>query len=415
MASSKKRKPQRRRAHSVEIAAGLTQNPLQAYRDDLGTGAPAPADGALVSIAVLLKQAVDARSATARERLRRRAVTSAREVLGPEGLRNGCVLDDHPARTWFDIVRTLAEYAEARARLRLALNILQSAQVIAETREARMALELTIIKVRRRMGEYDVAQALAKRLERDARKAGDIERATEAMVSQVTSIVMRGSTHEVVKFRKRLIAEVSRLKRPTLLAEAWSLHSIPLHYSGEQEEAIQADWYAYSLAAHPVAKASGGSNLGHALHDAGYFREARIVFESVLRDPLHVRIVLAVLAGIAISSAALGDRRRVRWAVAQVKNVPGRSNFPRESTIAASAAGEALTTIGETDAAKPWREEAAALIKRYAFHDLMFRDELVEIQRKAREKRAGRKEVNNVVERIWELDDTPSRVVEVIA
>src|SRR3954468_7291103 len=111
MASSKKRKPQRRRAERrKEDLASPRQTAFQAYRDDLGDASPATADGGLLAVAVLLQQAAQATSKTARERLRRSAVDSARSILGPEWLELGCVMDEHPARKWFDVVRALAEF-----------------------------------------------------------------------------------------------------------------------------------------------------------------------------------------------------------------------------------------------------------------------------------------------------------------
>jgi tetratricopeptide (TPR) repeat protein len=409
--SGKKQKKADDGLSAPRVDSGLSA--LQAYREDVREGVAQPHDGTLIAIATLLHQAsYAAESEAIRDAWLAEAVKRARELLGPDRIREGQLVALGEPRTPLGIILLFAEFVEDYGHTRLAGVILEGSWPLARGRKDEAEILANCSRNERMLGNIDLALEQAKRAYQMAEDMEDP--GFKAMLLSKVLHCWRNKG-DLTKVREHIELHTELCvasKRPELIANAHFHVGAMLGYSADNEGAMREYWEACKISNDPRIKALSSINLALILFDFGYPREAKALASSLLSQPLQRRYALTGLAAYALSSGILGEREDVEWAYEQVVNLPGAKGVVREYVVGLNACGEAFEWLGDPRSASILAE-SRGLMDRYSLNDLKFRKELLELHARARERR--RQPMNPVAEAIRKDESIRPERVAVLA
>jgi tetratricopeptide (TPR) repeat protein len=355
---------------------------LSAYRSDLPLGTVEPeaqeADGELLLIAALIRSAVSATpTRAARDRILTQAAGFARITLGPVAIARGCRFSGGRARSRLDLFRLVAEQADQAGKLKVAQNILDALEPLAE--HPRHSAQILADRARnaRKRGDVALATAQYRELLKLGRSPKLVQFQAAAYVGLGALAQMRGNFTEMRSLATKglRIAERNELNRIAATAHAGLGHQAALRK--DLSGSITHLWRAYLLSAgDPHAQHEFLANLAHAFVLAGCHKEARIASRAALHGEPSIRIALPALGTFAVASAALGVRDDAEWAEQHVRRLAKSRGHYREIAQALAECASALELLGQSARAGVLRRRAEALAVKHEFFDLTFRTAL---------------------------------------
>jgi tetratricopeptide (TPR) repeat protein len=363
------------------------RSPLSAYREDLarrGEGRErfGASDATWLSVATILSHAVGDPTDT-----RPALLPTLREVVGTDPLlREVLAVAEHepPAGLEFDgvspIVRAIVERMEDDGALNLAYSMLA---VLAEADVRLSVLERGRVlaqlgRVAWKAGAPDTAREQYRRAEVLGRTARIPELCVRAWVGYSIVARLHGNYPEVRKWGARAAHEAERAGLTALGSLAYHSLMVAAAVGGDHNGALVYGWRAYEGAIGDTAReARALLHLSQCLLECGQPAAAIRGFVAALDRQPVARIAFPALGGLAVATAAVGDRAMVLSTKARIERLIDGAPFPYECASALLELGQALATIGDAARATACRTRALELARRHAYHEIVHRLEAV--------------------------------------
>jgi hypothetical protein len=226
------------------------------------------------------------------------------------------------------------------------------------------------------MGKIDEARESYRRLEGLGRRTKIAEISVRALVGRVALAQLKGNYPEMDRYASRAVRLAERASLRRLSWQARDGLMIAASYQQRFNDALVHGWAVYSEArGNAVDEAQIVQNLGEVFARAGHAAVARAAFAAVVSRELPARITLPALGGLALASAATGDRPTVEWAAAQVTRL-GRAKAPRYAFASALLeCANALVQLKATNQAEQMRRAALRVGLLYNFYEISYKAE----------------------------------------
>lgn len=363
---------------------GSFQLLLEAYRTDIAhrrSDEPfTQHDGEWIAIGSLLSNARKVPVAQ-RERLLTQTRNAIQSLLGKTLWTRGPLLDPappHDARLLSPRVRLLCEQIEDAGALHLADALLGAYLLSGDAIDALERGRIAALRGRFawKRGDHVTAFQRYRRVRAIARRIGSAELEVRADVGFTVVARQRGNYPAARRAARRAVevGEAHGLAR--LAAIGHQSLMVAAVVAGDLNTAVRHSWLAYAnVRGDVVEEAAHLVDTAQLFLDGGHADIASAGFAAALERRIPDRIRLPALGGAALAAARQGDRRAVERMAEAVRRAVNDGLMPYASVVARLDIAEALETIGELDAAGPFRHEAETVAGAHRYHELVHRAE----------------------------------------
>jgi hypothetical protein len=363
---------------------GSFQPVLEAYATDIAHRSRdeplTPHDGEWIAVGSVLSHARKVPVAE-RERLIAQARKSIRSLLGRTMWTQGPLLDPAPpsdGRILGPRVRLLCEHIEDAGAIHLADAVVGAYLLSGDEIDALERGRIAALRARFawKRGDHVTAFERYRRVRTVARRIGSAELEVRAEVGFALVARQRGNYPAARSAARRAVelGEAHGLARLAAIGHQSLMVAAVL--AGDLNTALQHSWLAYAhVRGDVVEEAAHLVDTAQLFLDAGHANVASAGFAAELERRIPDRIRLPALGGAALAAARRRDVPTVRRMADAVRRAVNDGLMPYASVVARLDIAEALETIGELDAAGPFRHEAETVAGAHRYHELVHRAE----------------------------------------
>lgn len=357
----------------ASFRSGLGVSPLISLRADLAGRPTTREDDDAIVVAALLRHAAaqpDARAAARSLATARRIV---RRALTPEQLRQRPGFDEPRGGQRFRSFRAFADYVmRDRGWAFLANNMLESLTAIVPDDSSERGLLLSQrAGISWYLGDNEVSAERYRQVVRLGKQKGDAEIIARGLHGAAHVRMSAGNLPEAERLCKRALKFMG--KSPRLAAQVTLKLAVIAAIRGDFDIALDRAWRAFKLSRkfeldrHVVL-----ANLAQMLYDAGHPSASRAAATHLLREPIGLSQLFAVLGTYARASAALGDSKSVDWCSSQLLELSKTPSFAQHVADSLLECSFALEEVGRTVKANRLRKRAHAIAVRHGYHDIAY-------------------------------------------
>jgi hypothetical protein len=355
---------------------------LTAYATDIahrqGEEPLTPHDGEWIAIGTLLSHARTV-PVPKRERLLAQARTLIRDVLGEPLWTQGPPLDAAPSDDEHILaprVRLLCEQVEDAGAIHLADAMVGSYLLSGDEIDSLERGRIAALRARFawKLGDHATAFERYRRVRAIARRTGSTELEVRAEVGFAVVARLRGNYPASRRAARRAVKLGEAHGLPRLAALGHQSLMIAAVVAGDLNTALHHSWLAYGDVQGDVAdEAAHLVDMAQLFLDSGHADVASAGFAAALDRVTPDRIRLPALGGAALAAARQGDVYTVQRMAATIRRTVNDGLLPYASVVGRLDIAEALETIGQPDAAEPFRHEAETVATAHHYHELVHR------------------------------------------
>ena len=358
---------------STSFAAAPSPSALSAFRSDLPVGGRPTTrdDDRLLTIALLMRHASSAPTATAARRSLARARRVARDVLTPRELKDGPYFDEPGPPSPVRVFRMVVDRAIRTGQVALANHMLDSLAGMVKPDTLEAGRLLSNRAATSWYGGYrELSLVQYRQLTRLGRRLREPELLARGLHGMMLATWSAGNLPGAVRLARQAI-RAAGTKCPRVASTSTLALAVNAAVKGDFDSALTFAWRSYKLAGQHGQRENALINITQILVDAGYPGAAQVAAKHLLRHRSFIAAP-AVLGAYALASAALGDVAAVEWAVGQALDAAKSPAFQRENADSLLECSFALEQIGRPGRATQIRAKAQALATRHGYHDIAY-------------------------------------------
>ena len=251
---------------------------------------------------------------------------------------------------------------------------------------ARGAATLQQARVLRQMGLLEEAEDTYGEAREDGVRSGDKELEARALLGLASLAGNRGNYPQVAENAQRALAMLP--VGSEYIADAHTTLMVAMMATRDFASAFEHGWRGYDSAANDIERRAGViANLSSLALRRGRFVAARRGFVATLGLTQLERITFPALGGLALVSAATGDKAELQRATDMISRASASSTLPYELARARFELAQAWQEAGDLEKSAECLAGARDLAAAHGFHEVSFRSDLLaEALEAAREK-----------------------------